>query len=510
MPKKKTLEEFISDSVKIHGSKYDYSKVSYQGSSKKVIIICPIHGEFLKSPEKHIIGQGCRICNGYVELTQESFMDRVIKIHGNRYDYSKTEIKNKSIPVIIICSEHGQFKQLPQNHIKGAGCPVCAKNTRKISQRYSTSDFIDSVRNLHGTKYDYSEVEYVNSQMKVKIICSTHGAFMMKPNSHFNGQGCPKCGRNTAREKTTLQYSEFLKRAKKIHGSQYEYEESSYENYTSKMKMFCAEHGVFEQTPHSHISMKSGCHKCGYVKSATSNQKGWKIVLGMFTTVHGDRYTYDSSTYIDVSEKIRILCKKHGWFEQKPYQHYGGSGCNRCAIEEVHEKQKIDFEEFVNRSINFHGNRYQYIRGDFKDIFTPILIKCTRHGGFLQLPRDHYRGSGCPKCVSSRGENEIRLILEDLKIKFEEQKTFQNLIHKNKLKCDFYLPDFDLVIEYNGLQHYEPITVFGGMDGLIETQKRDMIKYNYLIANGIKLIVVKYDIENIKSYLHKKLSIANN
>ena len=354
-------------------------------------------------------------------------------------------------------------------------------------------------------KYDYSEVDYVNSQTKVKIKCPIHGPFLMKPNSHFNGQGCPSCGRIAARENITLEYSEFLKRAEIIHGNLYEYVESSYKNYTSKMEMFCSEHGYFEQTPHSHISMKAGCPKCGHIKAGHSNQKGWETVLDMFITVHGNRYTYDNSSYKDVSHKIRIQCERHGWFEQKPYQHYGGSGCNKCAVEEVHDKQKIDFGEFVKRSIERHGDRFKYSQTEYKDIFTPIHIKCSKHGDFLQTPRDHYRGSGCPKCNGSRGENTIRLILEELKIEFVEQKKFDDLIHKSKLKCDFFLPFLNTVIEYNGLQHYEPISVFGGVEGLKETQKRDLLKYDYLKSNGIRLIIIRYDNEDVKNYLKDNL-----
>ncbi len=509
MPKKKTLEDFISDAERVHGIKYDYSSVIYQGSSKKVIIICPDHGEFLKSPDKHIAGQGCRICKGYVELTQDSFIERAKIIHGNKYDYAKTDIKRKNDKVIIICSNHGEFEQLPQNHMKGYGCPECAKISRATSQRYSTKEFIETVNKVHGDKYDYSEVNYVNSQSKVKIICQIHGSFSIKANSHFNGHGCSKCGRIEAREKISLEYTEFLKRAEKIHGNQYEYVESSYLNYTSKIKMHCSEHGFFEQTPHSHISMKSGCPKCGYVKAATSNQKGWEIVLDMFITVHGDRYSYDKETYKDVSHKMKIQCGKHGWFEQLPYHHYAGSGCNQCAIEEVHEKQKIDFNEFVNRSKVLHGNRYKYSKDSYIDIFTPIHIKCSKHGDFLQNPRNHYRGSGCPKCISSRGENAIRLILEEINVNFEEQKMFDELKHKNKLKCDFFLPTHNTVIEFNGIQHYEPISVFGGIEGLKQTQTRDTVKYAFLDSKGINFIIIRYDHEDIKNYLIEKLNSAN-
>ncbi len=328
----------------------------------------------------------------------------------------------------------------------------------------------------------------------------------MKANSHANGQGCPKCGRISANKNITLDYAVFLKRAEKVHGDLYEYVESSYTNYTTKMRMHCSDHGFFEQTPHSHISMKAGCPKCGYNKASMSNQKGWVTVQDMFITVHGNRYSYDSSSYIDVSHKIRIHCTKHGWFEQKPYQHYAGMGCNKCAIEEVHEKQKIDFDEFVLRSTKTHGDRYKYDLAVFIDIFTPIHIICPKHGEFVQIPRVHYRGSGCPKCISSRGENAIRLILQELNIEFEEQKTFDDLLHKNKLKCDFFLPLYNTVIEYNGLQHYEPVSVFGGIESLKETQRRDMIKYEYLNSKRIELIIIRYDNEDVKKYLLDKLN----
>jgi hypothetical protein len=509
MPAKKTTKEFISDAKKIFGDKYDYSKVVYSNGRDKVIIICPEHGEFLKAPQKHVIGQGCRDCKGYISLTQESFIKRSIKKHGDLYDYLKTVVAGKNDKVAIICKYHGLFVQLPGNHIKGAGCPECAKISRASSQSYTKDEFIKSVRLIHNDKYDYSDVKYKNSQTKIRIICPIHGGFMMRPNSHFNGQGCPKCGRDSAKENIALDYLIFLERAEKTHKHRYEYAEQSYSNYTTKMKMFCSEHGFFSQTPHSHISMRTGCPKCGILQAAKSNQKGWHSVLNMFQDVHTNRYSYDESTYKDVSEKMKIKCNIHGWFSQKPYQHYTGSGCNRCAIEEVHEKQKIDFFEFKQRSQLKHGSRYNYFEDDYIDIFTSVKICCEKHGDFYQKPRDHYRGSGCPKCQSSRGENAVRLILQELKIEFDEQKTFDGLKHKSRLMCDFFIPDSKTVIEYNGIQHYVPVSLFGGLKGLQETQKRDLIKYNYLAVNKIKLIIIRYDIEDIKNYLEEKLSVAN-
>jgi hypothetical protein len=329
----------------------------------------------------------------------------------------------------------------------------------------------------------------------------------MKPNSHFNGQGCPECGRISANKNIALDYSVFLERAEQVHNNLYTYQEESYTNYTTKINIYCSEHGYFKQTPHSHISMKTGCPICGYLRGSKLIQKSWDAVHDLFLVAHGDKYEYNKGSFVNVSKKMKIKCKEHGWFFQKPYSHYGGSGCIKCGVEEAHESQKIDFEEFVERSLDKHGNIFKYNKSSYIDIFTSVEIECSKHGFFNQKPRDHYRGSGCPKCISSRGETLVRLILENQNIKFEEQKKFEDLAHKNKLRCDFYLPDFNTVIEYNGLQHYEPISVFGGINGLIQTQKRDLIKYAYLEANKIELIIIRFDNNNVSDYLLQKLKI---
>ena len=265
--------------------------------------------------------------------TKDDFITKSKIEHGEKYNYSKVNYFTTKQKVEILCNEHGPFFQSPANHIKGQGCPECGRIARATSQRYSSKEFINSVQEIHKNKYDYSKVNYINSQTKVQIICHKHGPFYMKPNSHFNGQGCPKCGRISARENIALDYSIFLKRAEKVHANRYEYVEDTYKNYTTKMQMFCSEHGLFEQTPHSHISMKTGCPLCGNLSAGVSNQQGWEVVSDMFISVHGNRYNYDSSSYLDVSHKMRIECSRHGWFEQKPYQHYFGHGCLKCSYE---------------------------------------------------------------------------------------------------------------------------------------------------------------------------------
>ena len=503
MPKKLTKEEFITKAIEVHGDIYDYSSVVYTGNSKKVLITCKKHGPFEKSPSHHLRGQGCRICKGYVALTKETFTERSLLVHGTNYNYENVVIKSKNDKVSINCPHHGFFEQLPLNHISGQGCPKCAQYSRSVSQRYSQEQFIKTVKKIHGEKYDYSELEYINSQSKVKISCPIHGLFTMKANSHYNGQGCPKCGRQIANEKLKLNFSEFLIRAINIHGNKYIYDDKSYINYTAKFNIICKDHGVFRQTPHSHISMKAGCPNCGVISSAKSSEKGWDLVLDLFKTVHGSRYFYDQNSYVNVTSKMKIKCEDHGWFWQKPNLHYSGSGCKKCGNLETAEKSKINFKTFLERSKSIHGERYKYDQNSWVDIFSPMLISCIKHGDFIQNPRNHYRGSGCPKCNSSRGESIIRQYLTEKGINFIEQKIFDGLIHKSPLKCDFFIPSINTVIEYNGIQHYEPIEVFGGEKGYLLTVSRDNLKYEFLAKRDIKLLIIKYDSPNIIDDLDK-------
>ena len=505
MARKKTTEEFIEEAKKIHKFKYDYSKTEYKNSKDKVVIICKEHGEFTKAPNKHLSGQGCPKCKGYVKLSQTSFLERAIIKHKDLYDYPKTIVKSKNDKVVVTCKIHGDFEQLPANHLKGSGCPKCAQIKRTEDQRYSKEDFINSVSEKHQHKYDYSESEYLNSQTKIKIICAIHGDFYMKPNSHHSGQGCPQCGRLNANKNIALDYNLFLDRAHKIHKDQYTYDENSYVNYSTRMNIYCNEHRFFSQTPHSHISMKTGCPKCGDIKGGQSNSHSWDVVLNLFKEIHGLKYNYDKTSYVSAAKKMRMECKIHGWFEQRSNLHYSGTGCPKCAVIKVHEQQKIDFNQFKERSIVTHMDRYKYYEEDYIDIFSKTKITCEKHGDFYQKPINHYRGAGCQKCTSSRGENTIRNILDTKKIKYIEQKKFDDLKFKGKLKCDFFLSEYNTVIEYNGIQHYQPVAIFGGIEGLKNTQNRDLIKYKYLNANNIKLIIVKYDVENIKDYIFNKL-----
>ena len=160
MSKKLTTEQFIEKAKKIHGDKYDYSKVEYIDAKTKVKIICPEHGEFSMSPNKHLIGQRCKMCSikefsKTQTLTTEQFIEKAKKIQGDKYDYSKVNYINSQIKICIICPEHGEFWQTPNSHLQGNGCPICATNNRSMKQTLTTEQFIEKAKQIHGNKYDY-------------------------------------------------------------------------------------------------------------------------------------------------------------------------------------------------------------------------------------------------------------------------------------------------------------------------------------------------------------------
>lgn len=200
MSKRRTNEEFIDEARRIHGDKYDYSKVQYVRADKPVCIVCPIHGEFWQKPVVHInLKCKCPKCaNKEVSRrfadTKEVFIAKAVTIHGGKYDYSEVEYVNNNTPVRIICKKHGAFYQRPANHLNSNGCPYCS------GVRMNLQSFLEKAHEVHGDKYDYSLVVEYDYNKKVTIICPEHGKFSVLPSHHLSGHICPKCNKENRRK----------------------------------------------------------------------------------------------------------------------------------------------------------------------------------------------------------------------------------------------------------------------------------------------------------------------
>lgn len=187
--KKRTLEEFVARAKEKHGELYDYSQFVYIGSSTPGIIVCKNHGPFLQRPNNHLLGNRCKKCTLSFDSTTNGFINRAKEVHGDRYDYSQTEFLNCSSKVKIICRIHGEFFQQTFGHISGRGCPICGGK-----HPLNTKIFIERAIEKHGDHlFDYSKVNYTNTDAKVEIICKKHGSFLQRAASHLKGMGCRKC-----------------------------------------------------------------------------------------------------------------------------------------------------------------------------------------------------------------------------------------------------------------------------------------------------------------------------
>ena len=180
---------FISKAIKLHGDKYEYSKVNYVNAKTKVTIICKTHGEFTQTPSGHLNRYNCQKCANNIKSNTETFIEKAKQIHGYRYIYSKVNYINANIHVIIICKEHGEFTQIPDFHInRKCGCPKCSNNVK-----LDTQTFIEKAIKIHGNKYIYSKVNYINNYTNLIIICNKHGEFTQQPYVHLLEHGCPSC-----------------------------------------------------------------------------------------------------------------------------------------------------------------------------------------------------------------------------------------------------------------------------------------------------------------------------
>lgn len=183
-----TTSEFIAMCRSVHGDTYDYSESVLTTLRSKVKITCPQHGPFMQEARKHLNGQGCPKCRANAKLSAEEILARCVSVHRGRYVYRKSTVVNTFTKMKVLCPEHGSFWQTPEEHYKGSGCPKCAANAT-----WKIGDLLQKFREVHGDKYDYSNVVYTSTKSKIEIVCRTHGTFLQKLENHMNGCGCPKC-----------------------------------------------------------------------------------------------------------------------------------------------------------------------------------------------------------------------------------------------------------------------------------------------------------------------------
>jgi len=319
-----------------------------------------------------------------MKISLQEFKDRSEKIHKDAdgrpiYDYSKSVIDGAHSKVIIICKRCGrEFTQSAWHHLNGYGCRVCNLDNVKKLLSSNTYDFIKKSELVHQKKYDYSDVNYINRQIKVTIKCKNCGtSFEQTPSSHLSGSGCPVCAK-IDRYKIRKSTQDFINQAENIHQDKF----------------------------------------------------------------GNPLFDYSKSNYIGSYKNITIICKK----------------CGR---------------EFVQRSSH------------------------------------HLNGCGCPFCIKSDGEKKLEKLLFNNKINYISQYKFKDCKNIKQLPFDFYLPDENICIEFDGIQHFEERTGMGGYDRFVIQKVNDKIKNKYCSDNGITLFRIKYN-SNLNNKFSEILDFIKN
>lgn len=311
---------------------------------------------------------------------------------------------------------------------------------------FTTDIFIKKAKEIHGDKYDYSLVDYVNAKTRIKIICPTHGKFEQIPYNHLSGKGCKECGHKENGRNRSITFEKFLEKAKLVHGDKYDYSKSKIENYKTKIEIICKEHGSFFQTPNNHLRGK-GCKECGMESTLNHIQENCSSSTEDFIQkskeLHSDTYDYSLVDYVNNTTPVEIKCEEHGIFLQNPKDHLRGHGCHTCGLLKARHflgTSKLE-EDFVNFIRSFYsGEVVTSVRDKIPpmelDIFLPDLnLGIEINGGYWHSERFKDKNYHIRKYNLCKSKN-IRLVSiwewEYLKNKDKIENFIKNLILEKK------------------------------------------------------------------------------
>ena len=357
-------------------------------------------------------------------------------------------------------------------------------------------------------KYDLPVInqEYYSNRIPIRFICPKHGEYSQRWTSHKRGStGCKLCRYDKTSKSNRLSW-ESLVNSCKSKGYDIPLYKNEYRNQDSLMTFNCPKHGKYKQSLCSHMQGKTGCKKCEFNKRHSNNLEWNMKKMYDYCKEHNLDLPKEGQKYKNEDTKYIFICPKYGEYEQSWEKHKLGRGCYKCKLDKISKSKtkscKQYYSECKDNSIDLP---IEYYINDS----TPINHKCSKGHIYLQTPSNHLHGQGCPVCKESHGEKYIRNYLDKNNINYIPQKRFKDLKDKKLLSYDFYLPKYNILIEYQGIQHYESIS-FNNKDktDLEKQQYHDNLKRQYAKDNGYKLLELHYSLdtqEKVNKYLTRRI-----
>ena len=419
------------------------------------------------------------------------------------YDYSNTVLgKDIHDKIEIICKKHGKFRQSPHEHMKGQGCPFCAVEINKKEKTTPVEEIIEKSKNKYGDKFSYEVTKntYKNVKSECMFHCNDCGCdFKDKPIYHLRKENpCPICKKNESENRKKLKQEERTLREenkKKIKDEKIRIKEEK-KNKAGKIKE--EKQKIIEEKKKIYEYKHSKLFLCNELKRKFKEKYGDKLDLSLIS----------EENYVNSTTKVPVICHEkdytgdeHGVFYIRPDQLLTHGLCPKCS-----KRQKLTPNNLLKRFRYVHGDRYEYFDLEGKSSYDTIDIFCKKHERvFKQVLVTHLQGSGCPLCCRSLNEEKIDALFYNNGIKYETQKRFDWL---GKQSLDFYLPEINLAIEVQGVQHFIPINAFGGEKGYKECVERDRRKLELCEKNGVDLVY--YLDKDFVSYLDGTIQYATN
>jgi hypothetical protein len=414
-------------------------------------------------------------------MRKSNIDDVIIKFkdkHGDIYDYSKFEYINTHHKSIITCYTHGDFLQTPAKHISGRGCQKCGieKNS------YSNDEIIKKINSVNSGKY---KITYLDKYNKVNnshiLIECKHGNRKIPISRFLLGQGCIYC---SGKKWNTI---DLIEKLDNIYNGQYLYNDDFHKG--KLLFPICKIHGKFKVNKDRHLSGR-GCPKCSkYIKYDTIYFR--EVLSKKFKNL-----ILDNCDFNGVTNYVEVECKKHGLFKTKAYYLLGGYGCKICSNEEKSYSNLEYIKKCVDKHPEIDHSLVKYTSSKSK-----IILVCKKHGEFSQNAAYYLNSSkGCPYCQESKGEKRIRVFLEKINEDYIQEYKIENRYF------DFFLPNKNLFIEFNGKQHYQPIKFFGGDEKFQKQKESDLEKNKKINDLNSRLLVIPYwKINNVEEILNEEI-----
>lgn len=358
--------KFIEELEKKFPNLCDFSKTTCKSLNDMVTITCKLcQQDITKRVENFFRSNSlCPTCKKEIDrrANEKSFIENASQMHNGKYQYDKVKYVSNLTKVTITCPIHGDFQQSPSNHMSKKGCPQCGKINRVDKRRKPQQQFISDLVKIHGTKYDYTMVNYRSNTDRIIIRCQVHGPFEQIAGHHLRGHGCPQCAAESTAHLKRKTTEEFILAARAIHGNLYNYDKVIYVRSDKPVIITCSIHGDFSQRPTGHLFDKNGCPQCGKKKS--KGEKATALVLQSLNIDYSEQYSIPqlSNKWYD----FYFRYNDHHWlieFDGEPHFRYVDF-FHHGSDEDFQDRREVD----VKKTIVALENGYHIIRIDYTQI----------------------------------------------------------------------------------------------------------------------------------------------